>query len=136
MNNEEKKQYLRRYQVAKRRVGLIQEEIEELRSSKTSPVGLGDGMPHGSGTSDLSGYAARLDELLRELEAEKEMQMVTYREIRQQIGMVPDAIEQEILSRRYLIGQSWEKIAVEMKYSYRHVTKLHGHALNHFEIVW
>lgn len=97
MNNEEKKQYLRRYQVAKRRVGLIQEEIEELRSSKTSPVGLGDGMPHGSGTSDLSGYAARLDELLRELEAEKEMQMVTYREIRQQIGMVPDAIEQEIL---------------------------------------
>ncbi len=135
MNNEEKKQYLRRYQTAKRRVGLIQEEIEELRSSKTSPVGLGDGMPHGSGTPDLSGYAARLDELLRELEAEKEMQMVTYREIRQQIGMVPDAIEQEILSRRYLIGQSWEKIAVEMKYSYRHVTKLHGHALNHFEIV-
>lgn len=134
MNNEEKKQYLRRYQIAKRRVGLIQEEIEELRSSKTSPVGLGDGMPHGSGTSDLSGYAARLDELLRELEAEKELQMVTYREIRQQIGMVPDAIEQEILSRRYLIGQSWEKIAVEMKYSYRHVTKLHGHALNHFEI--
>ena len=127
MNNEQKKQYLRSYQVAKRRVGLIQEEIEELRSSKTSPVGLGDGMPHGSGTSDLSGYAARLDELLRELEAEKEMQMVTYREIRQQIGMVPDAIEQEILSRRYLIGQSWEKIAVEMKYSYRHVTKLHGH---------
>lgn len=135
MNNEEKKQYLRRYQTAKRRVGLIQEEIEELRSSKTSPVGLGDGMPHGSGTSDLSGYAARLDELLRELEAEREMQMVTYREIRQQIGMVPDAIEQEILSRRYLIGQSWEKIAVEMKYSYRHVTKLHGHALNHFEIL-
>ncbi len=135
MNNEEKKQYLRRYQIAKRRVGLIQEEIEELRSSKTSPVGLGDGMPHGSGTSDLSGYAARLDELLRELEAEKELQMVTYREIRQQIGMVPDAIEQEILSRRYLIGQSWEKIAVEMKYSYRHVTKLHGHALNHFEML-
>ena len=135
MNNEEKKQYLRRYQIAKRRVGLIQEEIEELRSSKTSPVGLGDGMPHGSGTSDLSGYAARLDELLRELEAEKELQMVTYREIRQQIGMVPDAIEQEILSRRYLIGQSWEKIAVEMRYSYRHVTKLHGHALNHFEML-
>lgn len=135
MNNEEKKQYLRRYQIAKRRVGLIQEEIEELRSSKTSPVGLGDGMPRGSGTSDLSGYAARLDELLRELVAEKEMQMVTYREIRQQIGMVPDAIEQEILSRRYLIGQSWEKIAVEMKYSYRHVTKLHGYALNHFEVL-
>lgn len=135
MNNEEKKQYLCRYQTAKRRVGMIQEEIEELRSSKTSPVGLGDGMPHGSGTSDLSGYAARLDELLRELEAEKEMQMVTYREIRQQIGMVPDPTEQEILSRRYLIGQSWEKIAVEMGYSYRNITRVHGYALKHFELL-
>lgn len=135
MNNEEKKQYLRRYQTAKRRVGMIQEEIEELRSSKTSPVGLGDEMPHGSGTSDLSGYAARLDELLRELEAEKEMQMVTYREIRQQIGMVPDPTEQEILSRRYLIGQSWEKIAVEMGYSYRNITRVHGYALKHFELL-
>jgi len=113
---------------------MIQEEIEELRSSKTSPVGLGDGMPHGSGTSDLSGYAARWDELVRELEAEKEMQMVTYREIRQQIGMVPDPTEQEILSRRYLLEQRWEKIAVEMGYSYRNITRIHGHALQNFEI--
>ncbi|MEI3523266.1 MAG: hypothetical protein V8Q36_03585 [Anaerotignum sp.] len=135
MNNEEKKQYLRRYQAAKRRAKMIQEEIEELRSSKTSPVGLGDGMPHGSGTSDLSGYAARLDELLRELEAEKEMQMVTYREIRQQIGMVPDPTEQEILSRRYLLEQRWEKISVEMNYDYRYALKLHGKALLHFEVV-
>lgn len=135
MNNEEKKQYLRRYQEAKKRAKRIQEEIDALRSSETSPVGLGDGLPHGSGTSDLSGYAARWDELVRELEAEKEMQMVTYREIRQQIGMVPDAIEQEILSRRYLIGQSWEKIAVEMGYSYRNITRLHGYALKHFELL-
>lgn len=134
MNNEEKKQYLRRYQAAKKRAKMIQEEIEELRSSKTSPVGLGDGMPHGSGIYDLSGYAARLDELLRALEAEREMQMVTYQKIRQQIGMVPDPTEQEILSRRYLIGQSWEKIAVEMGYSYRNITRIHGHALQHFEI--
>ena len=135
MNNEEKKQYLRRYQAAKRRVKVIQEEIEELRSSKTSPVGLGDGLPHGSGTSDLSGYAARWDELVRELEAEKEMQMVTYREIRQQISMVPDPTEQEILSRRYLLGQSWEKISVEVNYDYRYVLKVHGRALAHFDIV-
>lgn len=134
MNNEEKKQYLRRYQEAKKRAKRIQEEIDALRSSETSPVGLGDGLPHGSGTSDLSGYAARWDELVRELETEKEMQMVTYREIRQQISMVPDPTEQEILSRRYLIGQSWEKIAVEMGYSYRNITRIHGHALQHFEI--
>lgn len=132
MNNEEKKQYLRRYQVAKRREKLIQDAIAELRSSKTSPVGLGDGLPHGSGTSDLSGYAARLDELLRELEAEREMQMVTYREIWNQVKKIPNATEQEVLNRRYLIGQSWEKIAVEMHYSYRQIIRIHGEALQHF----
>lgn len=135
MNNEEKKQYLRRYQEAKKRAKRIQEEIDALRSSETSPVGLGDGLPHGSGTSDLSGYAARWDALVRELEAEKERQMVTYREIRQQIRMVPDATEQEILSRRYLLGQRWEKISVEMNYDYRYVLKLHGKALLHFEVI-
>ncbi|WP_394266180.1 hypothetical protein, partial [Anaerotignum sp.] len=103
-----------------------------LRSSKTSPVGLGDGLPHGSGTSDLSGYAARLDELMRELEAEKEMQMVTYHEIWNQVKKIPNATEQEVLTRRYLIGQSWEKIAVEMHYSYRQIIRIHGAALQHF----
>lgn len=132
MNNEEKKQYLRRYQAAKRRAKMIQEEIEELRSSKTSPVGLGDGMPRGRGTSDLSGYAARWDELVRELEAEREMQMVTYREIWNQVKKIPNATEQEVLTRRYLIGQSWEKIAVEMHYSYRQIIRIHGAALQHF----
>ena len=132
MNNEEKKQYLRRYQAAKKRAKMIQEEIDELRSSKTSPVGLGDGLPHGSGTSDLSGYAARWDELVRELEAEKEMQMVTYREIWNQVKKIPNATEQEVLNRRYLIGQSWEKIAVEMHYSYRQIIRIHGEALQHF----
>lgn len=132
MNNEEKKQYLRRYQAAKKRAKMIQEEIEELRSSKTSPVGLGDGLPHGSGTSDLSGYAARWDELVRELEAEKEMQMVTYHEIWNQVKKIPNATEQEVLTRRYLIGQSWEKIAVEMHYSYRQIIRIHGAALQHF----
>lgn len=132
MNNEEKKQYLRRYQEAKKRAKRIQEEIDELRSSETSPVGLGDGLPHGSGTSDLSGYAARWDELVRELEAEKEMQMVTYHEIWNQVKKISNATEQEVLTRRYLIGQSWEKIAVEMHYSYRQIIRIHGAALQHF----
>ncbi|MBM6830003.1 hypothetical protein H9X85_10830 [Anaerotignum lactatifermentans] len=132
MSNNEKKKYLRRYLDAKRRANLLQEQIESLRENKTSPSGTLDGMPHGSGTSDLSGYAARLDELLRELETEREMQMITYHEIWNQVKKIPNATEQEVLTRRYLIGQSWEKIAVEMHYSYRQIIRIHGAALQHF----
>lgn len=56
MSNEKKKQYLRRCLVAKRCIDLLLEQIESLRENKMSPSGTLDGMPHGSGTSDLSGY--------------------------------------------------------------------------------
>lgn len=134
IDNDAKKKYLNQYLAAKRKAVLILEQIEELHSSQTSPVGLGDGMPKGNMKSDLSGYMAKLDELLRELDAEREIQMIVYKEIRQAINAMQDATEQEILTRRYTLGQSWEKIAVEMGYSYRHTTKKHGQALKNFEI--
>lgn len=134
MSNEEKKQYLKQYLVAKRKVALILAQIDELRSTQTSPVGLSDGMPKGNMKSDLSGYMVKLDELLRELEAEQEVQMITYQEIGNAIKNMKDDTEQEILIRRYMLGQSWEKISAEMGYSYRHTTKKHGQALKNFEI--
>lgn len=134
MNHEEKKRYLKRYLAAKRKVRLLLDEIAELRDSQTSPMRLGDGMPKGNMKSDLSGYMVKLDELLRELEAEQEVQMITYQEIRNAIKNMEDDTEQEILIRRYMLGQSWEKISAEMGYSYRHTTKKHGRALKNFEI--
>ena len=43
-----------------------------------------------------------------------------------------DGAEKEVLIRRYLMGKAWEQIAVEMNYTYRHVTRLHGTALQSF----
>ncbi len=134
IDNDTKKKYLKRYLAAKQKAALIVEQIEELRSMQTSPVGLGDGMPKGNAKSDLSNYMAKLDELLRELDAEREVQMIVYQEIQQAINAMQDTTEQEILTRRYLLGQTWEKIKVEMGYSYRHTTKKHGQALKNFEI--
>lgn len=135
MNNDEKKQYLRRYLEAKRRAAILQTQIAQLREDASSVSVNLDGMPHGNSKSDLSGYAAKLDILLRKLEAEREEQMLVYQEIKNSVDYVRDGTDREILTRRYLLGQSWEKIAVEMGYSYRNVTRLHGHALRNFKIV-
>lgn len=134
MSNEEKKKYLMQYQNAKKRVALLQEQIDALRNDQTSPVGLGDGMPHGSTLSDLSTYAAQLDELQRKQKKEVALQMVLYKEILQHIEQLPNKAEKEVLTRRYLIGQRWDKIAEEMGYSYRHTTKIHGKALQNFHL--
>ena len=46
------------------------------------------------------------------------------------IASVPDAVQREVLTRRYIIGQRWESIAIDMDYEVRHIYRLHGNALS------
>lgn len=39
-----------------------------------------------------------------------------------------------VLTERYLNNKRWEQIAVDMNYTYRNVIKIHGKALQQFEI--
>ena len=38
-------------------------------------------------------------------------------------------IEREVMELRYVYGFTWERIAVELELSYRHVHRVHGNAL-------
>ena len=132
MTTTEKKQYLQRYIIAKRNIALLTAQIDELQQIQTNPTVLLDGMPKGNKVSDLSSYMAKMDMLLRELEAEREIQMIVYAEICRKIKQMTNVVEKEILTRRYLLGQSWEKIANEMGYSHRQIFRLHCNALKNF----
>lgn len=130
--NEEKKRYLNGYRDCTRRERQLQEQIDELRSQQMFPSVNHDGMPQGNAHSDLSGYVARLDALISQLEQEQAMAVRQYKEIHDRIHKMQDGAEKEVLIRRYLMGRTWEQIAVEMDYTYRHVTRLHGAALRSF----
>ena len=132
--NEENKKYLLQYMNAKRREERLAQQIEDLRSQKMNPSLQMDGLPKGNKHSDLSGYAARLDDLIRQLEQEKEAAVKQYEEIHTQIHKMRDETEKEVLIRRYLLGETWEQIAVNMNYNYRWVLRIHGKALKNFEI--
>lgn len=134
VTNDEKKRYLWQYQISKRRVVLLQEQIDALRDDQTSPVAIRDGMPHSSTIFDLSTYAAQLDTLQRKQKKEMELQIVLYQDILQYINQLSNVAEKDVLIRRYLIGQRLEKIAAEMGYSYRHIVRLHGQALKNFSL--
>lgn len=132
--NEKKKEYLNSYRYCLRREMRLAQQIEELRQRKMFPSMNPDGMPKGNGCSDLSGYMAQLDELIRRLEQERLMAIEKYKEIYNQIQTMTDGNEKEILERRYLLGETWEKIAVAMNYNYRWVLRIHGRALSNFRI--
>lgn len=74
----------------------------------------------------LEGYAQRLsakwDELINLRETAKKL-----------IDTLKDGRYREVLTLRYLDGQSWEQVAVTMGYDYYHVHKLHGRALKIFQ---
>lgn len=133
--NEKKKEYLWRYRDALRSQQAIEREIEQLRLDKMCPAALQqDGMPHGSGCSDLSSYAAKVDELMRELKEQMEKKIDIRREITQKIDAMPNKAESLLLRYRYIHLLSWEEVAAKMCYGYRNVIKLHGKALRHIEI--
>lgn len=51
------------------------------------------------------------------------------REINAGINQLKDWRLRMVLFERYLLGRTWEQIAVDMHFSYQHVCRLHGRAL-------
>lgn len=131
--NEAKKEYLLRYRDAVRSEKQIDEEIKQLRLDTMMPAVVNDGMPHGSGgCGDLSGYAARVDELLQDLKDQMEKRIAIRREITQKIEEMSNETEKMVLRYRYIHLLKWEEIAVKMSYSWKGIHKVHGRALSHF----
>lgn len=131
--NEKKKEYLKSYRDAVIAETQIKEEIDQLRLDKMFPSLVQDGMPHGSGSRDLSAYAAKLDELLSELEEQMNERIQLRREIVRKIECMESETEKAVLRYRYIHILKWEEIAVKMHYGYRNILKVHGRALEHFE---
>lgn len=133
--NNRKKEYLRKYLEAKRMQEVLEREIDELRLDRMIPGSPAqDGMPHGSGGGDLSGYVARLDELDRKLRAQMYKKIQLRAEITEKIDAMSDETESLLLRLRYIHGLKWEEVAAKMDYSWRAVHKIHSKALEHFKI--
>lgn len=133
--NNRKKEYLRKYLEAKRMQEVLEREIDELRLDRMIPGSPAqDGMPHGSGGGDLSGYVARLDELDRKLRAQMYKKIQLRAEITEKIDAMSDETESLLLRLRYIHGLKWEEVTAKMDYSWRAVHKIHSKALEHFKI--
>lgn len=146
------KEYLNQYRDAKELIRQNNARIEDIRAELTG-LNVGrirspwpDGQPHGSGTTDPTGTEATADadrmierhreelrQLLEELKVKAQRERVTLwekrDEVEETIKEVADPILKEVLHRRYIGGEHFELIAVELSYSYRHIIRLHYDAL-------
>ena len=87
--------------------------------------------PHGNG---IEAAMLRVLEYEERINAEIDRLTDTRLKIEQVINRVPDDTQREVLTRRYLLYQKWEYIAVEMNYNIKWIFKLHGKALSKLTI--
>ena len=132
--NEQKKEHLKSYRRAIKREQDILDEIQRLRLDKMFPSVVNDGMPHGSSHSDLSDYAAILDEQIDLLKEERLEKVRCYQKIERQISQMENEDEQEVLRLRYILGMKWEEVAVKMGYSWKQTHRIHSSALKNFKM--
>ena len=93
-----------------------------------------DGLPSGLRQSDLSDYAAELDNLERDLISERYKRINLYQDIERRIKGLKNQKESDVLFYRYIKGLDWWEVAEKMKYSERWILKIHGRGLAHLEI--
>lgn len=132
--NEKKKEYLWGYWKEKRQVQRLEEELLELRLGKRYPSVIQDGMPHGFGGGDLSGYASRMDELERKIIKAKYKRIRKFKEIRDRIERLEGENEKDVLIYRYIREMKWEDICTRMQYTWQHIHRIHSKALENFKM--
>ncbi len=125
------KEYLLQYRDAVRRATAAQDHLDELRAMAeriTPNYGGSGGGTHQTGDK-LGAAVARLVDAENRVSDELELLEATEREVIGTIDKITDGTLHTLLYERYINGKTWERIAVEMNYSYRGVTKMHGRAL-------
>ena len=130
MTYNEKKAWLSRYQVSLRRERELTEEVKQQEARAQAVTPRLSGMPGGNHPSDnLPCAVEAIIQAKQELQAQINQCGAIRREIVSALEQVTNARDHEIMRRRYILGQRWEQIAVEMHIEYRWVTRRHRHTV-------
>lgn len=131
MTNQEKIQFLRPVSKYIAKVEMLKRDLIRWRELGEKVTPSLTGMPQGGqNVPKVEQSAIMICDIEKEINERIKQLSELYMRILSAIDAVDDINLQNLLYRRYIQGQKWEKIAVEMHYSYMHVCRLHGQALD------
>lgn len=134
MTTEEKKEILKSYRVLKSAVKHCELQIAELESSVLPKSANFDGMPHGSDYErDLSGWAAKCNELHKKLERTRADMLDAGNRIMDAIKALEDPLEKTVIFEHYISLKRIEKIARELNYCNDKIWKAHSRGVKHIK---
>ncbi len=129
------KEYLKQVESIDRQIQLDNERLTEIRSAL-----YGRGVRYENNGSkpvlQNNGFEKAMQRLLESeecLNAEICKLIAKRVEIEKAVAAVPDSVQREVLTRKYLMSQEWEDISRKMNYSIQHIYRLHAIALRNFQ---
>lgn len=134
MTDEEKiaavKAELSKYRAADREIDCQLLEIKHLRSLATRVSQTFSGMPGRQGPGDtVGGAVVKLVDMEREVDRRIDELQEVKRRVVELIGMASTELYRDLLTRRYICGQSWEDIARALFFEMRWTFETHRKAL-------
>lgn len=121
------KQWLSRGRTIDREISTLLTAYEETKArlTKVTQTITGDIVQHDKDPHKFD----RLAELGEKIDNKVDELVAIREEIFDAISKVENNAQREVLTRRYVIGETFEQIAVHMHYSYKQVCRIHGRAL-------
>lgn len=130
MTNSEKKRILWSYIRIKKQIKAEYDELDEMVTLIKSPSL--DGMPSAPNPTDLSDFVVRKEAILSRISNNLSRMEAALKEINDALDRMTNENERTVLILRYKKGMTFEKVAEEMDYTWRHILNIHGNALSHF----
>lgn len=135
MNIDEKKDYLKRFQILNRRIDQTQIEIAHWWDIGTRVTPQYTDMPKSSGTSNkVQTVAVEIAELEQQLEVQKREALAIRNQIKEILNSLQDDELRDLLWYYYICGLSWGEVADKMHYDLHYVYALHRKALEQLKI--
>lgn len=130
MSNQEKIAYLKQYKTLDKHINRLLEEKEMWFTRATKVTQTIDDMPRGGDGEDArqKAIASMMDADMRATQAIDEYADLG-KEIKAIIKSIGDSTLELLLEYRYIDGKTFERIAVDMNYSWKQTHRLHNEAL-------
>lgn len=127
------KEYLSQYRVLKIKLQHKQQELEEFRYMLISAgINLGEEKVQTSPQDSLCQAVVTMLDMEAEIKEETAELVTLKHRILSEIHQLENPLFVQILYKRYIECKSLWEISEEINYAYRHIKRLHGHALQEF----
>jgi hypothetical protein len=139
MTNKEKVERLKQYRLLQLEYRVRNNIYMQLRDKLMFPSATNQTLSDMPSSHNVSNPVENNYIMLENLEAEMAHRVNEILHILQQlerdIWKVTDGLYRTILALRYIEGMSWEKIAVEINYTWRHTHNLHWRAIESIRLI-